>query len=94
MSTTTIRIDDTLKERVAAAAARAGKTAHAFIVEALAETVERQEAESAFQRLADARWERLQETGKTVGWEQARLYLQARAAGQRPRKPAARRTVR
>ena len=35
MSTTTIRIDDDLKARVTAAAQRAGKTAHAFILDEL-----------------------------------------------------------
>ena len=39
MSTTTIRIEDDLKTRVAAAAEQMGKTAHAFILDALAQTV-------------------------------------------------------
>jgi predicted transcriptional regulator len=37
MSTTTIRLPDELKARVARAAKRAGTTAHGFIVEAIAE---------------------------------------------------------
>lgn len=93
MSTTTIRIDEALKARVAAAAQRAGKSAHAFIVDALAETVQRQEAEAEFHRVADERWARIEQGGKTVDWEQAQAYLRARATGQRPRKPVAR-TVR
>ena len=40
MSTTTIRLEDDLKARINAAAAQAGKTAHAFILEAIAQTVE------------------------------------------------------
>ena len=43
MTTTTIRLDDDLKSRVAAAARREGKTAHAFILEAIAQTVEQAE---------------------------------------------------
>ncbi len=35
MLTTTIRFEDDLKERVSGAAARAGKTAHAFIRDAI-----------------------------------------------------------
>lgn len=35
MATTTIRIEDDLKARVAAAARHDGKTAHAFILEAI-----------------------------------------------------------
>jgi predicted transcriptional regulator len=40
MTTTTIRLEDDLKARVAAAAEKAGKTAHAFILEAISQTVE------------------------------------------------------
>ena len=39
-TTTTIRIDDELKSRVAVAAEIAGKTIHAFILDAISETVE------------------------------------------------------
>ena len=39
MSTTTIRLEDDLKARINAAAAQAGKTAHAFILEAIAQTL-------------------------------------------------------
>jgi predicted transcriptional regulator len=38
MTTTTIRIGDDLKARVAAAARRAEKTTHAFILDAIAQT--------------------------------------------------------
>jgi predicted transcriptional regulator len=90
MSTTTIRIEDDLKARVAAAAERAGKTAHAFIVEAIQQTVEQVEVDAEFHRVADERWAKLLATGKTVAWGDARAYLEARAQGRRPRKPAAR----
>jgi predicted transcriptional regulator len=90
MSTTTIRIEDELKARVAASAARSGKTAHAFIVDAIAQTVEQAELDEQFHRLADDRWAKLLATGKSVPWDAARAYLQARADGGRPRRPAAR----
>lgn len=90
MSTTTIRIEDDLKARVAAAAARAGTTAHAYIVEAIARTVEQAELDEEFHRIADARWAKVLSTGKAIPWERAKAYLEARARGQRPRKPAAR----
>ena len=41
MSTTTIRIEEDLKARIAAAAERAGKSSHGFILDAIADTVER-----------------------------------------------------
>jgi len=90
MSTTTIRIEDDLKARVAAAAEREGTTAHAFIVDAIAKGVEQAEFDDDFHRVADARWAKVLATGKTVPWDAARTYLQARVAGAKPRKPAAR----
>ena len=90
MPTTTIRIEDDLKARVAAAAERAGKTAHAFILDAIAQTVEQVELDEAFHRLADARWENVLATGKTVSWDDAKSWLEARSRGERSRKPVAR----
>jgi predicted transcriptional regulator len=88
--TTTIRIDDDLKARIAAAAERAGKTAHAFILDAIARTVERVELDEAFHRVADERWAEILATGKTVPWDEAKIWLEARSRGKRPRKPVAR----
>ena len=75
MSTTTIRIEDDLKARVAAAAQQMGKSAHAFIVDALAERVEQVEQEAAFHALADERWANIRTTGKTV---EAMMAVRAR----------------
>lgn len=90
MSTTTIRIEDDLKARLAAAAERAGKTTHAFILEAIVQTVEQSELDAEFHRVADSRWAQALATGKTVPWDEAKAYLEARARGERPRKPSAR----
>lgn len=90
MSTTTIRIDDDLKARIAAVAAHAGKTPHALILDTLAEAVEHAEAEEALRRLADERWAGLQRTGQSVPWAEAKAYLQSRVAGQAARRPKAR----
>jgi predicted transcriptional regulator len=90
MSTTTIRIEDELKARVAAVAERAGKTAHAFILDAITQTVEQVEQDNAFQALGQERWQAIQATGQTVPWDEAKAYLAARAHGKPARKPAAR----
>ena len=90
MSTTTIRIEEALKARVALAAQQAGKTAHAFILDAITQTVEQLEQDNAFHALADQRWQRIQASGKTVSWDAAQVYLEARARGEKPRKPVAR----
>lgn len=90
MTTTTIRLEDELKARVAAAAEREGKTAHAFILDAIAQTVEQAERDEEFQRVAEVRWSKLLDTGKSVPWGDAKAYLGARALGGRARKPTAR----
>ena len=90
MSTTTIRIEDELKGRVIAAAERAGKTAHAFILDAIAQIVEQAERDDEFHRVADDRWAKVLATGKTLPWDAAKPYLDARLRGERPRKPQAR----
>jgi predicted transcriptional regulator len=87
MSTTTIRIEDDLKARIAAAAKRAGKTAHAFILDAIVQTVEQAELDEAFHRIADERWAKVLATGKTVPWDDAKSWLEARSRGERQGKP-------
>ena len=94
MSTTTIRLEEELKARIAAAAERAGKTAHAFILDSLAQTVEQLETDEEFHRLADQRWASVLATGKTVPWDEARVYFEARARGDKVRKPVARKLKR
>lgn len=89
MSTTTIRIEDALKARIAVAAQQAGKSAHAFILDAISQTVEQVEQDNAFNALADQRWAAIQASGKTVPWEDAKAYLTARANGKPARKPKA-----
>ncbi|MBK7049917.1 MAG: DUF1778 domain-containing protein [Rhodoferax sp.] len=89
MSTTTIRIEDELKARIAVAAQHAGKTAHAFILDAISQTVEQVELDNAFNAVADQRWATIQSSGKTVPWDDAKAYLAARAHGAPARKPAA-----
>lgn len=89
-TTTTIRIEDTMKVRIAAAADRAGKTAHAFILDAISQTVEQLELENEFHDVADQRWKEMLATGKTVSWEDTKAYLAARSRGESPSKPLAR----
>jgi len=92
MSTTTIRIDEALKARVSAAAERAGTTPHAFILDAIEQKIEQAELDDDFHRVADERWAKVLATGKTVPWDEARAYLEARVRGDRPRRPTARKS--
>ena len=91
MPTTTIRIEDDLKVRVAAAAERAGKSTHAFILDAIAQTVEQDELDNAFSDLADKRWAAIAATGQTVPWDEAKTWLKARSRGEHPHRPPVRR---
>jgi len=94
MPTTTIRIEDELKARLAAAAERAGMTTHAFILDALAQTADQAELDQEFNQLADRRWKKLLADGETVAWVEARAWLEARAHGERSRKPRPRKLSR
>ena len=94
MSTTTIRIDDDLKARVATAAERSGTTSHGFILDAISQTVERAELNDDFHQAANERWEKILATGKTIPWDEARAYLADRARGERPARPKARNPAR
>jgi predicted transcriptional regulator len=90
MTTTTIRIENVLKARVTAAAERAGKTTHAFILDAIAQTVEQDELDATFHHVADERWTTLLATARTVSWNDAKVWLEARSRGESPPKPVAR----
>ena len=90
MATTTIRVDETLKARIAAAAERAGKTAHAFILDAIAHMLEQDEIDAEFHRTADERWIRLLATKQTVPWDESKAWLHARLRGERRRRPSPR----
>ncbi|MBR0657513.1 CopG family ribbon-helix-helix protein [Plastoroseomonas arctica] len=89
-TTTTIRIDEDLKRRVAAAAERRGKSTHAFILDAIAETVARAEDADILHHLAEARWANLLRTGESVPWDDAKAWLEAKARGENPPRPMAR----
>ena len=90
MSTTTIRIEEELKVRVAVAAERTGLSAHAFIIDAIAQRVDQLDMAEELRQVAEERWTKLKTTGASVPWEDAKAYLQARARGELPRRPAAR----
>ena len=94
MSTTTIRLSDELKSRVALAAKRAGTTAHNFILEAIAEKTREQEQREDFRATAERRFTAIAETGQTISWSEAREYLQRRAAGKTATRPSPKKLAR
>lgn len=90
---TTIRLEEDLEARIAAAAECEGKTFHVFIVDAIACTVERSESDDEFHRHGEERLAESQATGNSIAFDEARAYLEARAQGRRPARPAARKLV-
>lgn len=94
MSTTTIRLSSDLKSRVAAAAERAGKTAHGFILEAIAEKTDEEERRSDFHDVAEKRYANIVASGKTISWSEMRSYLESRVAGKKRRRPTSRKLAR
>ncbi len=79
MSTTSIRIPDDIKERVALAAKQSGTSVHNFMVQAIIEKAEQQERLAAFNQLAEQRLDKLLATGNALDWSQVREQLQTRA---------------
>jgi predicted transcriptional regulator len=94
MSTTTIRLPEALKARVAAVAKRAGTTPHNFILEAIAEKAEERERRNDFHDLAEARYAEIVASGKAVPWSEMRQYLERRLAGEKPKKPVGKKLAR
>lgn len=87
MSTTTIRLPQELKERIARAAERAGTTAHSFILEAIAEKAEQEERRGEFQNTAERRYAQIVASGKTVPWTELRRYLERRLTANKIARP-------
>ena len=94
MSTTTIRMPEDLKARVAAAAKRSDTTAHGFILEAIAEKAAQEELRADFDAVAEDRYARIVASGKTIPWQEMRGYLEERLAGKAVKRPVARKLVR
>ena len=94
MSTTTIRLPEDLKARVAAAAKRTGTTAHGFILEAIAEKTLQEEQRVDFDAVAEERYARLVASGETIPWHEMRGYLEDRLAKKSAKRPIARKLAR
>ena len=94
MSTTTIRMPEDLKARVAKAAKRAGKTSHALILEAIADHVTDEERRNEFYDVAEERFARIAESGHTIPWDNMKMYLTNRLAGRSPARPRSRKLAR
>lgn len=82
MPTMILRLPRSLKMRLDKAAGTAGLTPHAFILQAISESVESHERQQHFYQTAAARFERIAEGGRTVGWAEMKKHLQGWATAQ------------
>jgi predicted DNA-binding protein len=89
-STTTIRLSDEMKARLADAVRRGGTTAHGFILAAIAEKLEQDERRSALEAEAQTRLARLVKSGRSIAWADMKRYLEAHIAGEEVAPPAPR----
>ena len=94
MSTTTIRLPEELKARVAAAAKRSGTTTHSFIIEAIAKKTEQDDLRADFDSVAEDRYARIVATGETIPWLEMRRYLEDSLVGKEVKRPVARKLAR
>lgn len=94
MSTTTIRLSEDLKDRIAHAAERAGMTSHAFILDAIVDRVDEEERRNDFHDTAERRYAEIVASGMTIPWSEMRTHLENRLAGKKTSRPKARKLAR
>jgi predicted transcriptional regulator len=87
MSTTTLRIDTPLRQRILDLAQATGQSAHSFMIEALAQKTEEAEWQLAMQKEAADRSEQMEATQLGLDWNDVRAWMLARAAGQAVERP-------
>ncbi len=86
-TTTTLKLPDALKERIAPLADAEGKTAHAWMVEAIATQADLAEKRQQFVAEADARLARFEQTRAAYRAEDVHRYFIALATGKKAVRP-------
>ena len=87
MSTTTLRLTDELKTRIAAAAQASGLSPHGFMLQAIETLTAEAEEQAAFDALARERLEEYQRTGEYYTLDDIRDWMLARVRGLDAPKP-------
>jgi predicted transcriptional regulator len=93
-ATTTLKLPEPLKARIAPLAEAAGKTAHAWMIDALEAQVTLAEMREAFVAEAEASAAEIDAGGPLYAAEDVRAYIVARAAGKPARRPSPMRRTR
>jgi predicted transcriptional regulator len=85
-----LRVPEEVKQRVEKLAKERDTTPHAFMLEAIREKVEAEDARLAFLTEATRRLARMKKTGTGIPGDEVFEYLQRRATGQKATRPRAR----
>ena len=86
-ATTTLKLPDNLKKRIAPLAESAGKTAHAWMVEAIETQATLAEKRKAFVDDARAAEEEVERTALVYRAADVHRYIRARASGKKAPRP-------
>ena len=86
-ATTTLKLPDSLKKRIAPLAESAGKTPHAWMVEAIETQATLAEKRTAFVADARAAEAEVERTGKVYAFDDVHRYMRALASGKKARRP-------
>jgi predicted transcriptional regulator len=86
-SPTTLKLPEDLKARLAAQAQAEGKSTHAYMVEALAEKVDRAERRREYLAAGALALEEYERTGIAYAMEDVEDYFIGIAAGRKPARP-------
>jgi len=73
--TTSLKIDDSLKNRIHRLASQRRRSAQWIMLEAIQQYVEREEANERFKQEALASWKAYKETGRHLTAQEVRLWL-------------------
>ncbi len=85
--TTTLKLPDELKERIASAAHASGKSSHAFMLEALEAHARLAEMQQSFIADAVAYGAEVDAGGALYAMEEVQAYIIARASGKAAKRP-------
>lgn len=85
-----LRVRQEMARRIAEVAEARGTSAQAFILEAVREKLEAEEARTAFHSESRRRLAGMKKTGKGIPAEEVFDYLRARARGEKVKRPKAR----
>lgn len=85
-----LRLPVSLAQRIAKLVAVRDTSAHAFMLEAIREKLDAEEAQAALQAEAQRRLARMKATGRGIPAEEVFEYLRARVSGEKVRRPRAR----